>query len=152
MVLVPFSQKIQQTTLIVSGYLDERAQFPDTVEIESVNMAALTGFSSLGLRQFFSFLYEQQSKKISLLECPVEFVEAVNALSGLIKGSKITVDSLLMPCRCEECLLDLDVLVHRNEVTFNQNEIIVPSQQCHRCRKPLTVTVDPWDYFLFLFY
>lgn len=152
MALVPFSYNLRETTLVVIGYLDERAHFPDTADIEAVNMAAITGFSSLGLRQFFALLYGQQSDLVRLLECPVDFIEAVNALSGLIKGSKITIDSLLMPCRCENCLLDVEVLVHRKEVQYDQNDVTIPPQLCHRCRQALTVMIDPWEYFLFLFY
>lgn len=152
MALVPFSYDLQETTLIVSGYFDGRAHFPDTDAIEVVNMAAVTGFSSLGIRQFFALLNGQQATSVRLIECPVDFIDIVNALSGLIKGSKITIASLLMPCRCENCLLDFEVLVQRSEIQYNENDIIVPTQQCHRCRHPLTASIDPWEYFLFLFY
>jgi hypothetical protein len=153
MLVVPFSCKFEERTLIVSGYLDENAIFPviTSAPFEAVNMQAISGFSSLGLKHFLQFLCQQPPPQISLLECPISFIDSINAISGLIKGSKLVIESLLMPCRCPECLIDIETLVFCADVMLEKHDIHIPPQKCHICRSHLTLLVDPWEYFLFLY-
>lgn len=153
MLVVPFSFKFEEHTLVVSGYLDENAEIPtnSNFKFEAVNMQAISGFSSLGLKHFLNFLYQQTNPKISLRECPTSFIDSINAISGLIKGSKLVVESLQMPCQCPDCLVDIETLVYCSDVTIDKHDIFIPPQKCHICRAQLTLLVDPWEYFLFLY-
>jgi hypothetical protein len=149
--LAGFSYEVRGSTLIVSGYIDERAQFSDVPDFDAVNLQSVSGFSSLGLRQFLQFLGKRETQAVRLLECPVSFIETVNAISGLLKASKISIESLQVPCRCDNCLLDIEVLVQCSDVVVGQVNVTIPAQRCHRCREPLSVLVDPLEYFVFLY-
>lgn len=151
MVVVPFSYEIRNGTLFISGYLDERADFYDVGSFDAVNLQSVSGFSTLGLRQFLQFLYGNEAPRMPLKECPVSFVEAVNAISGLIKGSKIVIESIQVPFRCDACNVEVEALVQCGDISFQGAKISVPPQRCHRCREQLRLVIDPHDFFLFLY-
>lgn len=150
--MTPFSYELRQTTLHVTGYLDERSVFIGVSgKFGGVNLQCVEGFSSIGLRQFLQFLYAQSASTIALHECPVSFIETINAISGLLKGKKIRIESFLVPYKCQDCLIEVEVLVRCSDVRMEGTSIKTPTPRCHSCREHLHLHVDPHEYFLFLY-
>jgi hypothetical protein len=146
-----FGCELRNGVLVVSGYVDEHAHFAVSGAFAAVDLQAVSGFSSLGLRHFLQFLYAADATTIRLLECPVSFIETINAISGLLKGDKIAVSSLQAPYRCDACGIELDVVLDCSRVTLTKFDVQLPPQRCHRCRELLTPLFDPLEYLLFLY-
>jgi hypothetical protein len=150
--LTPFSFKVQGQTLFVTGYLDERSDFSKiSGPFDTVNLQSVVGFSSIGLRQFLQFLYAQVTPSIALAECPVSFIETIDAVSGLLKGTKLKIESLMVPFKCDDCMIEVELPTKCADVALKGAAIELPTHRCHKCRQPLRLHVDPHEYFLFLY-
>jgi hypothetical protein len=150
--MAPFYYNVRGDVLVITGYLDEHADFSRIAgAFDKVNLQGVDGFSSMGLRQFMHFLYERDSRSIALQDCPVPFIEAINAISALIRGTKITVESLMVPFVCHECPLEIEVLVKTCDVLIDRASVKMPMPRCHKCQTYLEIQMDPHEYFLFLY-
>lgn len=150
--MTPFFYEIRSNVLFVTGYLDERSDFSKIVGVfDKVNLQAVEGFSSIGLRQFMQFLYSRDWQSILLQDCPVQFIEAINAISGLLKGTKIKIESLMVPFKCADCRVEVEILTKCSDIVMEGVSISTPTHRCHKCREYLHLHVDPHEYFLFLY-
>ncbi len=150
--LRPFLSEIRGDTLYVTGYIDEHSDFSRVKgAFGNVSLQNVEGFSSIGLRQFLNFLYAHAAGPVALLECPVSFIETINVISGLLRGTKVVIESLLVPFRCPNCLVQVEILTRCAEVTVAGSSIKLPTPRCHKCPDQLRLHVDPHEYFLFLY-
>jgi hypothetical protein len=89
---------------------------------------------------------------LQFLECPPFLVETFNMIPDITRlaGHEVDVVSVYVPYTCESCRISTDVLKKIVDVKISNGSVTLGNSRCHQCLGPMSLVVDPIDYFSFL--
>lgn len=148
--------KLKGGTYHLTGRMDE---FLDMSSLETLgsplkfNLRGITSINSNGIRKFLAFVVKDPNREMEFHECTAEFVANVNIIPQILgqPPNARRIKSLFVPLTCESCDQSEDHLVTFDQIkpTATGSWDIAPVS-CKTCKKPMSLEVEPSDYFLFM--
>ena len=148
--------KLQGGVHHLCGKLDE---FVDFAPLEKLgppikfNLRDIASINSNGIRKFIAFVMKDPKREMEFHECTAEFIANVNIIPQLLgqPPNARRIKSLYVPITCESCDHTESLLINFDQIkqapTGSWNIALMP---CKTCKMPMTLEVEPADYFIFM--
>ena len=144
-----------QTTICISGWLDERAELP---EIDGridgdliIDLSEVTLLTSLGARNWM--LWQQSltvEKDVVLVNCSPAVVKQINILEGFL-NDRTKIDTICVPYFCEDCDHEESRLVSILELRRQGRPApIIQPYRCPECGLNMELDMVESEYLAFV--
>lgn len=154
MLKVTYETKDQRSHLQLAGPMDENAAkvlsecLPAMGKEVSIDFGKVEYFNSLGIRAWVNFLRNLlDGRKVSYINCPMDFVQQIGMLPFLSKG--VTILSFYVDFSCESCGLESKL---QFDCQIGRDKLLeaIEEQTCSRCQGNLRSEEDPHTLTLFM--
>ena len=148
-----FEQLEDRVRVVLKGEIDENARLGELARRLDgkvvLDLAGVRRINSAGVREWVNFIRDlPQVTEISLARCSPTITNQLNMIFNF--RGKATVESFYAPYVCEECDLEVDILINVEEHFSDRDPTKAPSFTCERCGAELTFDDIPERYFSFI--
>jgi hypothetical protein len=138
------------------GRIDEHADFAPLLQSQDsplrIGLEDVDTLNSVGTKAFAAFNKALGAREVEYTKAPVFLVDMINTLPALFGRKAAGIKSVLAPYQCTACNHRAAREVQVDEVKQSNYGTEAPGRTCNRCGKPMRLTTDPEEYFLFLTY
>lgn len=145
----------KRTLIMMSGWLDERAELPEFEEPIAgdlvLDLQAVSLLNSMGVRKWMQWLMGLRvERNVILVNCSPVVVKQINILDGFV-NDRTRIATIFVPYFCEDCGFEENKLIDIAKMDPPASVAqVVESYTCPKCAKNMELDMVKSQYFTFL--
>jgi hypothetical protein len=147
---MPIEIKVRGQVLVVSGSIDEAASFGPIVQsdLRQIDWRAVKSINSFGVARLLETIHSISKRRLVFLECPPHLMDAFVMIPALLgpEDCLARIDSFVVSFDCEAGDRETGVLLQTHDRRVDDNNLIVPEQNCPGCKKTMSMNEEAHNY------
>jgi hypothetical protein len=138
-----------RTLIVMSGWIDERSEWPELSEPVGGNLvldlAGVSLLNSLGVRNWIQWLASLEVERdVVLIHCSPAVVKQINILEGFL-NDRTKIETIYVPYFCEDCGFEENKLAD-----IPKGGPVVQEYDCPKCGKRMELDMIESQFLAFM--